>query len=211
MPTQSALEALAILRDPSTFQWYVITLLLVVIYMYASELSAGNYRTVFAALAFWGMDWFNEIWNALVFHFTNYAALWMAPGKTAYLILIGLNVEISMMFAIMGIASTKLLPEDRGAKVFGIPNRIFYAIMLSAACVFVEVLLNAASVLVWEYWWWSARMPVLIFFIGYLPFFLVAYRVYDMKSVRKQALTAFGILGFDFALFAISGGVLGWI
>lgn len=56
---------------------------LVVIYIYASEFSAGNYRTVFAALTFWGMDWFNEIWNALVFHFTNYAAVWMTSGKTA--------------------------------------------------------------------------------------------------------------------------------
>lgn len=100
MPTQAALQALSILRDASQFQWYVITLLLVVIYIYASEISAKNYRAVFAALAFWGMDWFNEIWNALVFHFTNYAAVWMAPGKTSYLILIGLNIEISMMLCI---------------------------------------------------------------------------------------------------------------
>jgi len=52
------------------------------------RLERKNYRTVFAGLAFWGMDWFNEIWNALVFYFTNYAAVWMALGETAYLILL---------------------------------------------------------------------------------------------------------------------------
>lgn len=211
MPTQSALEALAILRDASQFQWYVITLLLVVIYVYAVEISKKNYGAVFAGLAFWGMDWFNEIWNALVFHFTNYAAVWMAPGKTAYLILIGLNIEISMMFAIMGIVATKLLPENKSEKFLGINNRIFYAVVLSIACVIVEILLNAADALVWEYWWWNTKMPFLIFLIGYLPFFLVAYWVYDMESRKKQAAVALGILGFDAILLAIFGGMLGWI
>ncbi len=101
----------------------------------------------------------------------------MAPAKTAYLILIGLNIEISMMFAIMGIAATKLLPEDKNIKIAGIPNRLFYAIVLSAACVAVEIILNAAGVLIWEHPWWNVRMPVLIFLIGYMPFFLVAYLV----------------------------------
>lgn len=211
MPTQAANEALAILRDASQFQWYVITLLLVVIYIYASEIHQKNYRAVFAGLAFWGMDWFNEIWNALVFHFTNYAAVWMAPGKTAYLILIGLNIEISMMFAIMGVAATKLLPEDRKAKIFGINNRIFYAIVLSAACVVVEIILNAANVLVWEYWWWNAKMPLLIFLIGHLPFFLVAYWVYDMDLVEKQAAVSFGILAIDAVLLIVFAGLMEWI
>lgn len=54
-------------------------------------------------------------------------------------------------------------------------------------------------------------MPVLIFLIGYLPFFLVAYWVYDMDSTRKQAMTAGAILSFDAALLVIFGGILGWI
>lgn len=85
----------------------------------------------------------------------------MALGETAYLILIGLNIEISMMFAIMGVAATKLLPEDKSARVLGIPNRLFYAVVLSAACVAVEVILNAAGVLVWEYPWWTSECPSL--------------------------------------------------
>ena len=94
MPTQSAMEAMSILRDGSQFQWYVIPMLAYTFYIYGTEIEKKNWNLVFAGLAFWGMDWFNEIWNALVFHFTNYAPVWATPGDTAFQILIGLNIEI---------------------------------------------------------------------------------------------------------------------
>jgi hypothetical protein len=81
------------------FQWYVIPLFALVVYIYASEYRNGNLDAIFAGLAFWGMGWFNEIWNGLVFHFTKFAPVWGAPAKTAYLILMGLNIEICFMFA----------------------------------------------------------------------------------------------------------------
>jgi len=52
---------------------HVIPLLLLVLYVYANEIERRNWKVVFAGLALFGMDWFNEIWNALVFHFTQYA------------------------------------------------------------------------------------------------------------------------------------------
>ena len=74
MPTPSAQQALEILRKGSqTFQWYVIPLLAFVFYVYTVEVEKRNWNLVLAGLAFWGMDWFNEVWNSLVFHFTNYA------------------------------------------------------------------------------------------------------------------------------------------
>jgi hypothetical protein len=85
----------------------VIPIFVIVIYIYANEVERRNWNVVFAGLAFWGMDLFNEIWNALVFHFTGFSAVWTAPGKTAYLILIGLNIEITLMFAIMGVVVAK--------------------------------------------------------------------------------------------------------
>lgn len=177
MPTAAAKEAAGILRDGSLFQWYLIPLLALVIYVYTVEVERKNWNVVFAGLAFWGMDWFNEIWNGLVFHFTNYAPLWCAPGKTAYLILIGLNIEICFMFCIAGVAMTKLLPEDKKMKVLGVPNRLFFAITGSAFCVAVEFFLNSVNALTWDYFWWSMRVPWLIFLIGYLPFFLVSYTI----------------------------------
>jgi len=211
MPTQTAQEALSILRDGSQFQWYVIPLFALIAYVYAVEVERKNWSLLFAGLALWGVDWFNEIWNALVFHFTNYAPVWGAPGKTAYLLLIGLNIEICFMFAIAAIAFSKMLPSDKNARVLGLPNRLFFAIVDAAFCVFVEVLLNGVNALTWEYSWWNARAPWLIFLVGYLPFFLIAFWVFDMKNVRAKAVTVGSILGFDAACLIAFGVILKWI
>ncbi len=209
--TESAAQALSILRDPSQFQWYVIPLFALVVIVYANEVERRNWSLVFAGLAYWGMDWFNEIWNGLVFHFTQYAPVWGAPGATAYLILIGLNIEICFMFAVAGIGFAKMLPPDKRMKVLGVPNRLFFAIAGSIFCVIVEILLNAANALTWEYAWWNAGAPWLIFLIGYLPFFLVSFWVYDMESVRKKAITVGSILGFDLVCLILFAGILRWI
>ena len=211
MPTESASQALSILRDGSLFQWYVIPLFALVVYVYAAEMERQNWSLIFAGLAFWGMDWFNEIWNGLVFHFTNQAPVWGAPGKTAYLILIGLNIEICFMFFISGIVFSKMLPRDKRLKIAGIPNRLLFAVAGSIFCVFVEVLLNALGALTWEYPWWDANSPWLIFLIGYLPFFLVSFWVYDMETIKKKAITVGAILGVDIAALVVFMGILNWI
>jgi hypothetical protein len=211
MPTESATQALGILRNPDTFQWYVIPLFALIVYVYTVEVERRNWSLVFAGLAFWGMDWFNEIWNGLVFHFTNYAPVWGAPGKTAYLLLIGLNIEICFMFAIAGITFSKMLPADKNMKILGIPNRLAVAVAGSIFCVIVELLLHAAGALTWDYTWWNVGAPWLIFLVGYLPFFLVSFWVFDMPSVRQKALTAGSILGFDLACLVGFAGILGWI
>jgi hypothetical protein len=209
--TESAQQALSILRDGSLFQWYLITLFALVVYVYANEVERKNWSLVFAGLAFWGMDWFNEIWNGIVFHFTQYAPVWGAPGKTAYLILIGLNIEICFMFAIAGIAFSKMLPQDKKMKVLGIPNRLLFAIVGAAFCVFVECLLNAVGALTWEYPWWNTGAPWLIFLFGYLTFFLVSFWVFDMESVKKKMITVGSILGFDVICLVVFMGILKWI
>ena len=211
MPTEAAAQALSILRDGSQFQWYVIPLFALVVYVYAAEIERQNWSLVFAGLAFWGMDWFNEIWNGLVFHFTGQAPVWGAPGNTAFLILIGLNIEICFMFAIAGVVFSKMLPPDRSLKILGVPNRLAFAVGGSAFCVFVEVLLNAVDALTWDYSWWSAGAPWLIFLIGYLPFFLVSFWVHDMETIRKKMITVGAILGLDLIALVVFAGVLGWI
>ncbi len=42
MPTESALEAMSILRDGSLFQWYVIPLFALVVYVYSVEIERRN-------------------------------------------------------------------------------------------------------------------------------------------------------------------------
>jgi hypothetical protein len=209
--TESASQALSILRDPSRFEWYLVPIFVVVIYIYNVEVGKRNWNLVFAGLALWGMDGFNEIWNALVFHFTRYAPVWGAPADTAYLILIGLNIEICMMFAILGIATAHALPQDKEMKILGVPNRLVYAVGFSILCVFIECVLNRAGALTWDYPWWNARAPWLIFLAGYLPFFLVAFWVHDMKTVRKKAITVGLIFGFDALCLVLFGSILQWI
>jgi hypothetical protein len=211
MPTQSALQAARILRDGSLFQWYVIPLFALVVYVYAVEIERRNWDLFFAGLAFWGMDWFNEIWNSLVFHLNGYAPVWGAPGGTAYLILIGLNIEICFMFAIAGITFGKMLPPDKKLTILGIPNRIFFAIAGSIFCVFVEVLLNAIGALTWDYAWWRASTPWLIFLIGYLPFFLVSFWVHDMERIQSKIVTVGVIYAVDLAAILVFGLGLRWI
>jgi hypothetical protein len=211
MATQSAEQALLILRDTGQFQWYVIPFLLIVLYIYAIEIEKKNWNGILAALAFWGMDWINEIWNALVFKANQYAAVWMAPGDTAFLILIGLNIEITMMFAIMGIVSTKMLPPNSDQKIKSIPKWVIFAGINSIACVIVEIILNLSNALIWEYSWWSIQSPWLIWVIGYMPFWLMAYWIYHMKEMKKKVIT----VSIIWAIIAISlivfMGILKWI
>ena len=209
--TQSAQEATAILRDGSLFQWYVIPFLALAVYVYAVEIERRNWNVLLGGLAFWGMDWFNETWNSLLFHFTQYAPAWGAPGKTAYLILIGLNIEISFMFAIAGITFCKMLPKDKRLRIFGIPNRLFIAVATAAFCVFVEVLLNLAGALTWDWAWWNVTAPWLIFLFGYLHFFLVAFWVHDMEKVANKLKVVGTIYAVDAVALVLFGPILRWI
>jgi len=209
--TESASQALAILRDGSQFQWYVVALLAFVFYVYTVEVEKRNWSLVLAGLAFWGMDWFNEIWNGLVMHFTGYAPVWGAPGKTAYLILVGLNIEIMFMFAVSGIIWTKMLLPDKKAKVLGLPNRWVVAIAGSAFCVFVEYLLNGVGALTWDYPWWSRSAPWLIFLFGYLTFFVAAFWVYDMKTLKAKLIAVGTIWAVVIASIILFIPILHWI
>jgi len=209
---ESAQQALALLRDGSHFQWYVIPLLLIVMYIYANEVERKNWSMVLAGLAFWLMDWFNEIWNGLVFHFNGFAPVWGTPDHgSALVLLIGLNIEITFMFSIMGIVMCKMLPSDKNLKLLGIPNRLLFAIVGSILAVFIECLLNWVGALTWEYSWWSMGAPWLIWLIGYMPFFLVSYWVFDMKTIKNKLLTV-GIIGaVDIIAIILFMCILNWI
>ncbi len=203
-------QALSILRDPSTLQWYVIPLLALTFYVYANEIERKNWNLILAGLAFWGMDWINEIVNSLILHFTEFAPLWCAPGKTAYLILVGLNIEIAFMFSISGIIWAKMLPDDKNLKILGINNRLFITIAGSIFSVIVEIFLNLSDMLTWEYSWWNISAPWLIIIFGYMTFFIVAFWVYDMKTM-KQKLVTVGSIYTIVLLSVIIFGSLGWI
>jgi hypothetical protein len=209
--TRYTLEAERLLRDSSQFKWYTVTLLVFVMYVYAVEVERRRWDIVFAGLAFWLADWFNEIVNALVLHFTHVAPLWAVTGSTSYLILIGLCIEISFMFAIGGVVYAKVLPPDPAVRILGMPNRLAIGLGFSIFAVFVEVLLHATGFFHWHYWWWNVPFVPLIVIFGYLWFFLVAAWVFDMRDVRRQARVVGVFAAIDVALLVLFGVVLGWI
>jgi len=153
-PTPASLEALSKLRqlNPDT-GWYIVTLLVIVLYIYGVEIKkareTNNWSTIFAGLTILGLDLINEIWNALVFAFSDYSAFWTTPSASGFIILIGWNIEIAFMFSIAGIVFAKFLPEDKNQKFLGLPNRWTWAIGFTIFSVFVECLLNIGGYLIW--------------------------------------------------------------
>jgi hypothetical protein len=209
--TDFTIEAQRLLRDDRQFKWYVVTLLVLVLYVYAVEVERRRWDVVLAGAAFWLADWINEIVNSLVLHFSDRAALWTVTGDTAYLILIGLTIEISLMFAIAGVVYVKTLPTDRDLRILGMPNRLAIGLLLSCFSVLVEVGLHAAGVFHWEYWWWNVPFVWPIVLFGYLWFFLIAAYVYDLPSDRAR-LRVVGAMATVVALaLLLFGPVLEWI
>jgi hypothetical protein len=213
-PTDASLEALSKLRILNEdFGWYVIPLLAIVLYIYSVEIKkareTGNWSTVFAGLTVLGLDFINEIWNALVFAFTGYSAFWTTPGASAYIIFVGWNIEIVFMFSIAGIVFAKLLPDDKNKKMLGLPNRWAMAIGFALFCVIVEILLNWGNYLIWEYVWWHWYNPVLIFIVGYLYFFIGAFYVYDLPETKSKVKFVAIIYGISTVLLCIFGPLLG--
>jgi hypothetical protein len=203
----AAAQALAILRDPTQFRWTVIPLLGFVAYVYAVEVEKRNWSAVFAGLAYWLMDWLGEVLNALILHFTGRAPLWIVSGGTSFLVLVGVGVEISFLFAVAGIVYTKLIPADPRAKVLGVPNRAFYIVAFSLFSAFVEWLLVQTPHFHWGYPWWN--FPLVALF-AYAPADWVCFRVFD-SSRRTQARWVLSLATIDLALILVFGVVLGWI
>ena len=204
-------EAQEILRNPDNIGWYVVALLALVLYVYAVEYERRRWDVIFAGLTVWLADWINEIANALFLHITDRAAVWTVTGETAYLILIGLTIEISFMFAVAGVIYVKLLPADRSTRILGMPNRLAVGLMLSISAVAVEVVLRDAGVFHWDYWWWNWPMVLPIVVLGYLWFFLLAGYVYDLKDTRRQAIVVGSMAAIVALASIVFGLILNWI
>ena len=199
-------QALSILRSGENFQWVVITLLALVIYVYTNEYSKGNFKGIAAGLSLYLVHWFYEIVNALIQHFSGHA-LWTVPTGTSFLILIGVGIELSFMFAIAGLLLSKLLPEDPKAKILGINNRIFMAVANAALFSIIEIFLAKTPAFHWVYSWWGA-LPV--FVTVYIPFFVVSFLCYDWKP-KTQRIVIGSLFVVDALMMVVFAGILKWI
>lgn len=199
-------QALSILRNPETFQWYFIPLLAFAVYVYFNEIQRKNWKGVAAGLSLYMVHWLYEIANALIQHFTGHA-LWTVPGGTSFLLLVGVGWELSMMFAVAGLIFSKILPEDPKLKLFGINNRILFAVLNAGFFSVFEIFLAATPAFHWVYPWWGA-FPV--FVTVYIPFFLAANLCHDWPPARQRRFIG-SLALVNAVLLLVFAGMLGWI
>ena len=204
-------EAQELLRDGSTFSWSTVTLLGLCVYVYSVEVERRRWDIVLAGFAFWLMDWFNELVNSAILGVTDRAALWTVTGDTSFLILIGLTVEISLLFLISGVAFVKSLPPDPRTRILGVPNRVFLVLAFSVFAVVVEYFLEWTGYFHWEYRWWNTGFPFPIVIFGYATFFAIAAWVYDMRHDRRRQLRVVGGLAAVDVALAVAFGLAGWL
>lgn len=214
--TEASRRALDGLRDPHTLQWYVIPLLALLFYIYATEIkkarAAGDWNAVLAGLTLFGMDFVNESVNGWILVLSGRSALWTAPGPTALRTMVGWNVEIMFMFAISGIIYFHTLSPDPKARILGLPERWFWAAVYSAFCVAVELVLNAGDLLIWEYAFWTDSLAGvwLIFLFGYFHFYVATLLVIGAERMRTKLIAIAVIYGVAIALNVVGLGLLGW-
>lgn len=204
-------EALHLLRDPTRFQWHTILFLALAIYVYAVEIEKRNWNTIFAGLAFWSVDWLNELINALVLHFTGYAAIWTATGVSSLQIFVGLNIEIALLFSIAGLVFAKQLPRDPALRIFGIPNRWVFVLGFSIFSMLIELYLHKTGSFHWAYPWWDEHNPWLIVPFGYGTFYAAAAWVHDLPTLRGKMRVVAALAAVPAIGILIFGVGLGWI
>lgn len=185
-------------RSTDNFNWTFIAIFAFVVMIYVDEIHKKNYKAIAAALMLYSVHWLYEITNAVICHFTGYALWTVSPESTSYILLIGVSWELSMMFAVAGFTS-KLLPADKDLKIFGVNNRIVFAIGNALFFSLVEIFLASTPAFIWVYKWWGA-IPV--FLTTYIPFFLASYLIYD-KAPKTQIKWIASLACLNIVLLAV--------
>ncbi|MHA1143883.1 MAG: hypothetical protein ACTSRW_04030 [Candidatus Helarchaeota archaeon] len=201
--------------NPFTYNWYVIPLLAIVIYIYIVEVrkarESEDWNIVYAGLTVLGMDFINETWNGWVYVFTG-RAFWTTVGPTAMTLMVGWNIEILFFFSILGIIYGNAVSKDQDDRVLGIPNWWFWAVSFAVICVVVECFLNLGGYLVWFYPFWNLSLTGiwLIFLIGYFHFFVAALIVMKLEQRKYKTLAVILIWSIAIIMNVVAQGLLHW-
>lgn len=177
-------------RSTENFNWTFIFILAVVFYVYWTEIRNKNTKAVCAGLALYGVHWMYEIVNALIRHVFGYPLWTVSNQSTTFILLIGVCWELSMMFALAGIISWKMLPDDTSVRYFakngkkGISCKLVGAVEMAVLFALFESFLAGTSnnSFIWVYKWWGV-LPV--FITTYVPFFLASNFVPDMEPKKR--------------------------
>jgi len=198
-------QTLSVLRKLDNLNWGLVVMLAFVLYVYFTSIEQKKYNQLAAGLALYAVHWFVEIVNALIQHFSGHA-LWTASGGTAFVILVGVGIEISFMFSVAGLIMSKVLPEDKNMKILGINNRIVFAVVNALLIALIEVPLAASPIFQWVYPWWGM---LTVWILVYIPFFLAAFLCHDAKPKNRRIFIG-GLFGLDIVMLIVFIA-LGWI
>jgi hypothetical protein len=152
------------------------------------------------------IHWCVEIVNALIQHFSGHA-LWTVPTGTSFLILVGLSIEINMMFSIAALTFAKILPRDPKTKILGVNNRLLIGTGCAAFAAILEIFFVSTPAFAWVYSWWGS-IPV--FITVYIPFFVVAFYVHDWER-RYQKILIGSLFVLNAVMMVVFAGILEWI
>lgn len=184
-------DAIAV-RSTENFNWTFIFILAVVFYVYWTEIQKKNFKFVYAGLALYGVHWLYEIMNAVIAKIFGYPLWSVSNESTTFILLIGVCWELSMMFALAGIISYKMLPDDKEKRYFaktgkkGISCKLVGAVEMAVLFALFESFLAGTdnNSFIWVYRWWGV-LPV--FITTYVPFFLASNYVPDMEPKKRKA------------------------
>jgi hypothetical protein len=114
------------------------------------------------------------------------------------------------MYYKYNVKSADLTSEEKKTKLKAVLGRVIPALLGSVLAVAVEIYLNYCGVLTWEKDWWQPSMPLVLFIIGYCPFFFSSVVVHDLPR-KKQLIVLACILAVVVLLLIIAGslGMLG--
>lgn len=199
--TAKSLVRIISVRSTGNFNWTFIFILAVVFYVYWNEIHKKEYKAVFAGLALYGVHWLYEIVNAIIAKCAGYPLWAVSNQSTTFILLIGVCWELSMMFALAGIISYKMLPDDTSKRYFakngkkGISCKLTGALGMALLFALFESFLAGTSnnSFIWVYKWWGV-IPV--FITTYVPFFLASNYVPNMEPKKRNIflITEWGLV-----------------
>lgn len=103
------------LQKFDNLNWYIVPLFVIVVLFFVQEAKKKKYSLILAAIAFFSMDVFNELWNCIAYAVNGYP-VWGCTfrGGSAYQPLIGWNIEIILTFFLCGIFACAVLKTTPG-------------------------------------------------------------------------------------------------
>lgn len=113
------------------------------------------------------------------------------------------------MYYRANVLTQNLNADERMIKLKAVLGRVIPAVVGAILAVIIEILLNKCGVLTWEKDWWQPSMPLVLFLIGYCPFFFAAVCIHDLP--RKWQLIGLGIILAVVVLLLIIAGSLGML